>query len=165
MVVYRLLGERGKGRCVLKQKVDCYRLMQSTAGLGIRWMHVWNPEWPMERLIIVGFVMGGFGVDVDHPQKKESACERKADRCTAVSECMLALVPARVTVRNKARQGITDSLLERVKAADGMCMWRRRAGSHFLCPASKGTGYGRNNDSNTWVSGYRMQSAEFKQAG
>ena len=111
--------------------------MQSTAGLGIRWLHVWNPEWPMERLIIVGFVMGGFGVDVDNSQKKESAYERKADRCTAVSECMLALVPARVTVRNKARQGITDSLLERVKAADGMCMWRRRAESHFVVLAKE----------------------------
>lgn len=35
------------------------------------------------------------------------------------------------------RQGITDCLLERVKTADGMCVWRRRAESHFLDFGSK----------------------------
>lgn len=74
-----------------------------------------------------------------------------------VNAC-LAFVPARVTVRKKVRQEITDSFWKesrlRMACACGAVgpkvtfwFWQRN---------------GRNNDSNTWVSGYRMQSAEFK---
>ena len=50
-------------------------------------------------------------------------------------------------------------LLERVKAADACECGAVGPKVTFCVLAAKG--HGRNNDSNTWVSGYRMQSAVF----
>jgi len=77
-----------------------------------------------------------------------------------VLECMLPFVPARVTVWNKARQGITDAFWKESRLRMACACGAVGPKVTFRVLAAKG--HGRNNDSNTWVSGYRMQSAEFK---
>lgn len=77
---FLLLASRGEGRWCFKTKSGyCYRLMQSTAGLGISWLRGWNPAWPMERFDYCGICDGRFwGLMIRRERKR--AYERKAER-------------------------------------------------------------------------------------
>lgn len=92
--------------------------------------------------------------------KRGRAKRRDARRSRRAVKCMLAFVPsARVTVRKKVRQGITDAFWKESRLRMACACGVVGPKVTFLFHWQRN---GRNNDSNTWVSGYRMQSAEFK---
>lgn len=79
-------------------------------------------------------MIGGLGFD---NQKKERAERRDARRSRRVGECVSGFRSGSCDSAQEVTSGNHRLLLERVKAADGMRMWRRRAESHFLILAKE----------------------------